>query len=193
VEGGPAEEGWSHDETLRGERAKKYPFLVNACTGRWRFHAQCDDITWHREIPTAKVVGKDGYLYEPCWLCPEDAAKLGIVDGDIVKVYNDRGTVLCGAKISERILPQSVMVNKGSRSDPITSGLDRGGNINLISPAGPISKHCYGFAVSGYLVAVEKVADEEMAQWMNDYPEAFERAYDPASGSHYAGWVEGVE
>ena len=43
------------------------------------------------------------------------------------------------------------------------------------------------------LDAVEKVADEEMAQWMNDYPEAFERAYDPASGSHYAGWVEGVE
>ena len=128
----------------------------------------------------------------PCWLCPEDADKLGIAAGDIVKVYNDRGTVLCGAKISERILPQSVMVNKGSRSDPIDEGFDRGGNINLISPAGPISKHCYGFAVSGYLVNVEKVSDDEMAQWVKQYPEAFERAYDPASGSHYDGWVEGV-
>ncbi|MDD6784951.1 MAG: molybdopterin-dependent oxidoreductase [Eggerthellales bacterium] len=193
VEGGSEEDGWSHDETLRGERAKKYPFLVNACTGRWRFHAQCDDITWHREISTAKVVGKDGYLYEPCWLCPEDAEKLGIVDGDIVKVFNERGTVLAGAKVSERILPQSVMVCKGSRSDPIAPNFDRGGNINLISPAGPISKHCYGFVVSGYLVAVEKVTDAEMEQWKQEYPEAFERAYDPASGSHYAGWVEGVE
>lgn len=192
IEGGPASEGWTHDETLQGERAKKYPFLINACTGRWRFHAQCDDVIWHREIPTAKVVGKDGYLYEPCWICPEDAKKKGIEDGDIVKVYNDRGAVLCGAKISERILPNSVMVNKGSRSDPIADGLDRGGNINLISPAGPISKHCYGFAVSGYLVDVEKVTDDEMKKMMKDYPEAFERAYDPASGSHYDGWVEGV-
>ena len=118
--------------------------------------------------------------------------EVSIAAGDIVKVYNDRGTVLCGAKISERILPQSVMVNKGSRSDPIDEGFDRGGNINLISPAGPISKHCYGFAVSGYLVNVEKVSDDEMAQWVKQYPEAFERAYDPASGSHYDGWVEGV-
>jgi len=193
IEGGSEADGWSHDETLRGERAKKYPFLVNACTGRWRFHAQCDDITWHREIPTAKVKAYDGYLYEPCWINPVDAEKLGIEDGDIVKVYNERGVVLAGAKISERIQPQSVMVNKGSRSDPIAPGFDRGGNINLISPAGPISKHCYGFAVSGYLVAVEKVTKEEMDGWVKQYPEAFERAYDPASGSHYAGWVEGVE
>ena len=144
-------------------------------------------------VQSFESIRKDGYLYEPCWMCPEDAARLGIEDGDIVKVFNERGTVLAGAKISERIMPNSVMVNKGSRSDPITSGLDRGGNINLISPAGPISKHCYGFVVSGYLVAVEKVTEEEMQQWKRDYPEAFERAYDPASGSHYAGWVEGVE
>ncbi|MDY2624972.1 MAG: molybdopterin-dependent oxidoreductase [Coriobacteriales bacterium] len=193
VPGGPAEEGWTHDETLQGQRAKKYPFLIDACTGRWRFHAQCDDITWHREIPTAKVKGPDGYLYEPCWINPADARELGIADGDIVKVYNERGTVLAGAKLSERMIRHEVMVNKGSRSDPIAPHLDRGGNINLISPVGPISKHCYGFAVSGYLVAVEKVTDQEMNQWMQDYPEAFERAYDPASGSHYDGWVEGVE
>ncbi|MBQ1449880.1 MAG: dehydrogenase, partial [Eggerthellaceae bacterium] len=183
----------NHDERLSSKRAEKYPLLCMSNHGRWRFHANLDDITWNREVETMKIRAKDGYQYEPAWLHPETAKARGIQHGDIVKVYNERGVVLAGAKISERIQPQSVMVNKGSRSDPIAPGFDRGGNINLISPAGPISKHCYSFAVSGYLVAVEKVTKEEMDGWVKQYPEAFERAYDPASGSHYAGWVEGVE
>jgi len=35
----------------------KYPLLVMSNHGRWRVHAQCDDITWTREAPTCKVKG----------------------------------------------------------------------------------------------------------------------------------------
>ena len=73
IVGGPAEEGWTHDESLWGERCKKYPLLVTANPARFRVHVQGDDIAWYREIETTKVKGPDGYLYEPLWISPEDA------------------------------------------------------------------------------------------------------------------------
>ena len=187
--GGPAEEGWTHDETLWGERCKQFPLLLVANPAKYRVHVQGDDIKWFREIETVKVKGKDGYMYEPAWINPVDAEKRGIQNGDLVKIFNDRGTVLFGARISERIIPGAVMVNKGSRVDPITSHLDRGGAINLISPSNQVSKHCKGFAVTGYLVETAKVTEEEYNGWVRDYPEAFNRDYDPAIGINYASWV----
>jgi len=58
---------------------------------------------WTREAPTGKVRGVDGYMYEPVWLNPLEAEKRGIKSGDIVKVYNERGIVLGGAYVTERI------------------------------------------------------------------------------------------
>jgi trimethylamine-N-oxide reductase (cytochrome c) len=82
------------------------------------------------------------------------------------------------------------MVHKGSRVDPIAPGIDRGGSTNLISPPNPISKHCWGFAVTGYLVEAQKLSQAEYDGWKQDYPEAFARPYDPAIGINYASWVE---
>ena len=189
ITGGPAEEGWTHDESLWGERCKKYPLLITANPARFRVHVQGDDIKWFREIETVKIKGFDGYDYEPIWFAPEDAAARGIEDGDIVKLYNERGIVLVAARISERITPGSVMVNKGSRVDPIAPHIDRGGAVNLISPTGQVSKHCKGFAVTGYLVECEKLSMEEYNQWKADYPEAFERDYDPAIGINRKSWI----
>jgi trimethylamine-N-oxide reductase (cytochrome c) len=189
IVGGPAEEGWTHDESLWGERCKKYPLLITANPARFRVHVQGDDIKWFREIETVKIKGFDGYDYEPIWFAPADAEARGIKDGDIVKLYNDRGIVLVAARISERITPGSVMVNKGSRVDPIAPHIDRGGAVNLISPTGQVSKHCKGFAVTGYLVECEKLSMEEYNQWKADYPEAFERDYDPAIGINRKSWL----
>jgi trimethylamine-N-oxide reductase (cytochrome c) len=159
--------------------------------GRWRVHAQCDDISWTREALTCKVKGPDGYMYEPLWINPSTAEERGIKNGDIVKAYNERGTVLCGALVWERIMPGVVYVDHGARTDFIIPGkLDRGGAINLISPRGSVSKNCAGQATSGYLVEVEKVTLAQMAEWKNHYPEAFEREYNPASGLRFNAWVE---
>ncbi len=187
--GGPASEGWTHDETLWGERCKDYPLLVTASPARFRVHVQGDDIKWFREIETCKVRCRDGYQYEPLWIAPEDAKARGIAGGDIVKIFNERGTVLLGARISERVQPGSVMVHKGSRVDPIAPHLDRGGAINLIAPQATVSEHCKGFVVTGYLTEVAKVTDEEYEGWKRDYPEAFARDYDPAIGINYKSWV----
>jgi hypothetical protein len=46
-------------------------------------------------------------------------------------------------------------------------------------------------AVSGFLVQVEKVTDEEMEQWKRDYPQAFARKVDYAAGVCLEGWMVG--
>jgi anaerobic selenocysteine-containing dehydrogenase len=186
------EKGETHDERLSSSRARMFPLLMMSNHGRWRVHAQCDDISWTREAPTCKVKGWDGYMYEPLWIHPSTAVKRGIKNGDIVKAYNERGAVLAGALVWERIMPGVVYMDHGARTDFIVPGqLDRGGAVNLISPRGTISRNCIGQATSGYLVEVEKVSDEEWEEWRRDYPEAFEREYNPASGLRFDAWVEG--
>jgi trimethylamine-N-oxide reductase (cytochrome c) len=183
-----------HDERIGGERAKKYPLLLMSNHGRWRTHAQNDDITWQREIKTCKIEGWDGYLYEPIWINPTDAEARGIKDGDIVKMFNERGTVLGGAFVWERIIPGALSMDHGSRADMINIGggdgdLDRGGANNLISPINGISQNCWGMATSGFLVDVAKVTMAEMEEWRDKFPEAFARAYDPAAGLRCEAWV----
>jgi anaerobic selenocysteine-containing dehydrogenase len=137
-------------------------------------------MTWLREIPTCKVEGADGYKYEPLWINPFDAAKRGIKTGDIVKVRNERGAVLGGAIVTERLMPGVVYMDHGARYDPVVPGeLDRGGAINTISPHKTTSKNATGMACSGFLVEVEKVNIGELAA---KYPEPFKRPYNRGAG-----------
>jgi anaerobic selenocysteine-containing dehydrogenase len=185
------EKGVTHDEALSSERAGMFPLLIVSNHPRWRTHAQGDDISWARETPTGKVLGFDGYKYEPIWINPIDAAARGIKHGDVVKVFNERGIVLVGARVWERIRPGVVYVDHGSRHDPLVPGkVDRGGAINTIAPNGLTSKNCCGQATSGYLVDVQKVKNEEWEEWRRDYPEAFAREYDPGAGLRFDAWIE---
>jgi anaerobic selenocysteine-containing dehydrogenase len=184
------EKSTMHDERLSSWRAAAYPLLLMSNHGRWRVHSQADDIPWSREVITCKVRGWDGYLYEPCWIHPSEAEKRAIRTGDIVMVSNERGAVLCGARVWERVMPGVAYVDHGARHDPIIPGkLDRGGAINTISGDWITSKRCVGQATSGYLVEVSKVTTTMMDQWRRDYPDAFARPYDPASGLRFDAWV----
>ena len=178
------EKGESHDERLSSERAGTYPLLCMSNHPRWRIHAQGDDIDWFREIETCKLRGPDGYLYEPLWMHPSDAEARGIRFGDTVKIYNERGGVLAGAYVTERIMRGVVYVDHGARYDPIVPGeLDRGGAINTITPHRGTSKNCRGgMVVSGFLTEVEPVDLDELRR---RYPEAFSRPYDGASGLRF--------
>ena len=182
--------GITHDERMSSSRAKDYSLLLQSNHPRWRTHAQADDITWTREAPTCKITGPDGYAYEPIWLHPSEAAKRGIKHGEIIKVFNERGIVLGGAYVTERLRPGVAYMDHGARVDPIILGkVDRGGAINLISPIGSTSKNCLGMASSGYLCEVAKVKPEEWDQWKNENPAAFEREYDKGAGLRFDAWV----
>ena len=183
------ETGINHpSERLGTPRAKDFPYLIVSNHPRWRCHAQLDDITWLREIETCKVMGPDGYRYEPVWINPADAKQLGIEHGDIVRIYNERGWTMGGAYVTERIMPRAVLQDHGARIDPIVVGeSDRGGTNNLIAPKAIASKNCAGEVTSGYLVGIEKVDVFELAK---QYPEAFSRPYDADYGVMQDAWFD---
>ncbi len=167
--------GQSHTESLLHPRAEKYPLLIVSNHPRWRVHSQHDDMAWLREIPTCKVKGADGYYYEPLWIHPADAEKRNISSGDVVAIHNEKGVVLGGAYVTERIMPGAVYQDHGARYDPILLGeVDRGGAINTITPHNITSKNATGMVVSSFLVQVEKANIEELRR---EYPEAFSRVY----------------
>jgi trimethylamine-N-oxide reductase (cytochrome c) len=207
VTGGPASEGWPLDESLSSEKAKTYPLVMNAQHPRWREQSQNDDIPWIREIPTCKVKGYDGYMYEPVWINPVDADARDIKTGDIIKIFNNLGIVLGGAWVSERIIPGAVHMDHGANidmlntaeddwEDRINKWIDRAGNINQICPdmceGDHSSKYLQNFMiVSSYLVEVAKVSGDEMQEWREKYPNAFAKDYDPAYGVLFSAWIEG--
>jgi trimethylamine-N-oxide reductase (cytochrome c) len=164
----------THQESLLHPRSKKYPLVVNSPHPKWRHHAMGDAIPWFRELSTCKIKGPDGYLYEPVWIHPEDAAKRGIRNGDIVKVYNERGTMLGAAYITERTIPGSIRIDHGARLDLISieERIDRGGAVNMIAPEKLTSRHASGMVCSGFLVEVEKV---ELAEIKRKYAEVFKQ------------------
>jgi anaerobic selenocysteine-containing dehydrogenase len=111
---------------------------------------------------------------------PVDAAARHIRQGDVIKVFNERGGVLGGAYITERLMPGVVYMDHGARYDPIVCGeLDRGGAINILTPHNTTSKNSTGMVCSGFLVEVEG-ADLDLLR--KKYPEAFNQPYDKAYG-----------
>ena len=66
--------------------------------------------------------------------------------------------------------------------------MDRGGAINTITPEHPTGKHSTGMATSSFLCEVQKVTEEDWAEWKRRAPEAFERKYDPDVGVCVASW-----
>lgn len=172
--------GESHQESLLHPRSVEYPFLLVTNHPRWRVHANNDDNTWCREIETCKVAGPDGYAYEPIWINPIDAGKLNMHDGDIVKMFNDRGAVLGGIRLSERVIPGALYQDHGARVDSIVIGeFDRAGANNLICPSNPTSKNCPGEVTNSFLINIEKVDVFALAE---QYPEAFAKTYDKYTG-----------
>jgi anaerobic dimethyl sulfoxide reductase subunit A len=84
----------------------------------------------------------------------EDARARNISDGDMVRVFNDRGEVAITARVTERIMPGVVDVPHGAWYNPDEKGVDRGGCANVLtadgySPSG-------GFAYNTALVEVAK-------------------------------------
>jgi trimethylamine-N-oxide reductase (cytochrome c) len=154
----------SHPEAPGSPKAQEYPLTVMSNHPRFRFHVQGDDIGWIREI--SKVCGPDGYMYEPCWVHPVDAEARGIADGDIIVVRNDRGGVIAGARVTERIIQGAVSIDHGAKIDMAMLNnqlIDRGGSINLIAPA-PMEKYGAGaeikipeMNVTGFLVELAKI------------------------------------
>lgn len=80
----------------------EYPFIMN--TGRQMYH-------WHTGTMSRRSRGLDSREPVPVVeLNPGDAARLGIRDGDTVRVASRRGAMLIGSRVSNRQAPGQVFI-----------------------------------------------------------------------------------
>jgi len=116
-----------------------------------KLHSQLD----HGSISRATKING----HEPVLINAEDAAARGIVDGAIVRVFNQRGACLCGARVVQDIMPGVLMMSTGAWFDPdITgdSGVDcKHGNPNVLTPDRGTSSLAQGPAAHSCLVEIE--------------------------------------
>jgi len=141
------------------ELFEKYPLQLFSPHARYSFHTKGDgkgssinDIEDHRrEI--------DGYFYWIARLNPADAAARGIKENDLVKMYNDRGAVICAAHITERVRPGMIHSRQASAVyDPVGKpgySADRGGCINNLTPRRTQSLKTHSAAYNSCLIEVE--------------------------------------
>ena len=116
-------------EWLGSEKAKRYPLHLLSNQPRTRLHSQLDQARVSR---ASKIKGR-----EPIWIHPRDASARGIKDGNVVRVFNDRGQILAGAVVTEFVRPGLVQLATGARYDPLEPGrigtLDKHGNANVLT------------------------------------------------------------
>ncbi len=97
---------------------------------------------------------------EPIWINPDDAKAKGIKNGDLVRVYNKRGQILCGAVVTKNIRKSVVKVSEGAWYDPLNAGeigsLCKNGSANLLTIDIPTSKLANGNISHTALVNIEK-------------------------------------
>ena len=92
-----------------------------------------------------------------------EAKKRGLVDGDVIRVYNDRGACLAGLEISEVIRDGVLELPTGAWYDPQEVDgelLEVHGNPNVLTPDIGTSRLAQGCSAHSCLVEVEKFSGD---------------------------------
>ena len=143
-------------EWLGSNKAAAYPLHLISNQPSTRLHSQLDCGTVSRG---AKMTDR-----EPIWLHPSDARARAISDGDVVRVYNDRGACLAGAHVTDAIRPGVVQLATGAWFDPIDPGeigsLDRHGNPNVLTIDKGTSRLAQSTSAQTALVEIERYNGE---------------------------------
>ncbi|MBA7586743.1 Pyrogallol hydroxytransferase large subunit [subsurface metagenome] len=143
----------------------KYPLQLITPHPRFSFHTMGDaKESWINEIKDHRVL-IDGYYYWIIRINPKDAEERGIKEDDLVKVFNERGAVICAAQVTERIRPGTVHSYASSANyDPVGEpgySVDRGGCINQLTPSRPMIKRSHSIAANSCLVQIRVWMGEE--------------------------------
>ena len=78
---------------------EKYPLQFNQARSRFRVHSAYSGAKWIQEVAEPHIE-----------LNPVDAAARGLVDGDAVEVFNDRGSFRTVLRLNEAVRPESAFM-----------------------------------------------------------------------------------
>lgn len=139
-------------EWLGSPLAESYPLHLISNQPKTRLHSQLDSGGISRG---SKIQGR-----EPMMIHPDDAAARGISDGDVVRIFNDRGACLAGVIVSDAVRKGVIQLSTGAWYDPEVPGqigsLCKHGNPNVLTRDKGTSSLGQGPSAHSTLVDVEK-------------------------------------
>ncbi len=147
---------YDRDEWVDGPRATAFPLHMIANQPRSRLHSQLD----HGAVSQAsKIRGR-----EPIRVHPDAAYARGVSDGDVVRVFNDRGSCLAGVIVDEGMRADVVQLSTGAWYDPLDptdpSSMCKHGNPNVLTADRGSSSLSQGCTGQHALVQIERYDDE---------------------------------
>ncbi|WP_459481611.1 DMSO/selenate family reductase complex A subunit [Clostridium saccharoperbutylacetonicum] len=105
---------------------EKYPLQCIGHHTKRRVHSIFDNMNWMEEVEPHSV-----------WINTLDAEDRAVKDGELVKVFNDRGTIIIHVKVTPKIMPGVVSIPQGAWYSPDKEGIDRRGCINTLTKYKP--------------------------------------------------------
>lgn len=139
-------------EWLGAPAATRFPLHLISDQPHTKLHSQLDQAAYSQ---ANKVQGR-----EPIRVHPGDAAARGLADGDVVRVFNDRGQCLAGLRVTDTVMPGVVALATGAWWDPERPGdptsLDRHGNPNTLTRDTGSSSLSQGCSAQSCLVQLER-------------------------------------
>ena len=162
----PAHPTWLEpEEWLGGAAADTYPLHLISPQPATRLHSQLDCGAHSLE---AKVAGR-----EPVFIHPDDAAARGIADGDLVRLFNDRGACLAGAVLDTGVRPGVVSLPTGAWYDAAAAGeMERHGNPNVLTRDIGTSNLAQGPTAHTALVEIERFDEPPPPMMAHEPPES---------------------
>ncbi|HTY54037.1 MAG TPA: molybdopterin guanine dinucleotide-containing S/N-oxide reductase [Candidatus Binataceae bacterium] len=143
-------------EWLGAEKARDYPLHLLTTQPHTRLHSQTDMGLVSQQSKVAQR--------EPIRINADDAAARGIRSGDVVRVFNDRGSLLAGAIVTNELRRGVVELSTGAWYDPAEPGvpgsLDKHGNPNVLTRDRGTSRLAQGSSAQTALVQIERFAGE---------------------------------
>ena len=154
-------------ERLGGAGSDRWPLHLVSNQPATRLHSQYDHAT---PSQNTKVAGR-----EPVRLHPDTAAARGIAEGDVVRIFNDRGACLAGAVLDYALMPEVIQLSTGAWYDPDDTGMCRSGNPNILTRDKGTSKLAQGPSAHTCLVEVERFKGKPPRVEAYDPPQFVER------------------
>ncbi len=142
----PGHPVWIEPAEWLGSKDRQYPLHLLSNQPKSKLHSQLDHGPVSR---SSKIRGR-----EPAMFNPADASARGITPNSIVRLFNDRGSCLCAAEISENVMPGVVRMSTGAWLDPADpdapGSICKHGNPNVLTldkgtsklAQGPIAHTC---------------------------------------------------
>ncbi|WP_028116798.1 DMSO/selenate family reductase complex A subunit [Ferrimonas senticii] len=124
----PTWDGYQTNSDIAGEaeRHQKYPLQLHGYHTKGRAHSSYHNVPWLREA-----------VQDAVWMNPLDAEERGLQSGDIVHVFNDRGTIELPVKVTPRIMIGVTALGQGAWVKFNEQGIDVGGCLNTVTSQRP--------------------------------------------------------